>query len=66
MIKEFINLTGPEKNKNGTLRTFLFLMVISMQKIYGINRFLAHILMIKQSCNRIKRQTQLATPKQKR
>ena len=39
MIKESINLNGPEKTRKNTLRSVLPLIVISIQKTYGIHSF---------------------------
>ena len=44
---------------------YLLYMIISMQIIYKIDWFLPEILMIKESCNKIGEEVQLATPNQK-
>ena len=51
--------------KSSSPRSFLPLVVVSMQKINGIHLFFAEILMIAVYCNLIEHEAQLATPKQK-
>ena len=55
----------PHLTKSSSPRSFLPLVVVSMQKINGIHLFFAEILMIAVYCNLIEHEAQLATPKQK-
>ena len=59
-LDERHNWSHPTKSES--LRSFLLLMVISMQKLWDINWFFPQTLMLGESCNLIEWEIQLATP----
>ena len=70
MIKESWNLTGSNShlatlNKSSSLKYYLLLMIISMQKIKDTNWLFPFFLLIKQVFNFIEWETQQATLNQK-